>query len=163
MRFFVVFLRFLLNFRGLRTWEIVLTPTRQHYFREIAFFVFGPPFGWILPDYGLIFDQKNAPKWAPGPSREKNRFWVPIYTYFIDFLVDFGAHLAPLGRSFSRKNHDRHWGNALFGPPGRPGVDFRAYEVDLGASGVDFGAFSTLFSSFFWDFCSIFEVSEPEK
>ena len=30
--------------------------------------------------------------------------------------------------------------NSLFGPPGRPGVDFGASEVDLGASGVDFQA-----------------------
>ena len=81
-------------------------------------------------------------------SRKKLTFG----TYCVDFWVDFWAHLAPLGRHFSPKKHDTHWGNALLGPPGRPGVDFGASEVDLGASGVDLGAFLMIFSSIWVDF-----------
>ena len=70
-------------------------------------------------------------------SRKK----LTLGTYFVDFFLNLAAHLAPWGSPFSPKKHDVHRRNALFGPPGRPGVDFGASEVDLGASGVDFGAF----------------------
>ena len=104
MRFFFVFLRFLLNFRGLQTSKIMLPCTREHYFREIAVFVFGPPFGWILAHFCLISDPKTLQNGLRDPLEKKLTFGI----YFIDFLVDLGTHLAPLGRSFSPTKRDIH-------------------------------------------------------
>ena len=81
-------------------------------------------------------------------SRKKSIFG----TIYIDFPVEFWSHLAPLGRQFSPKNHDVHWGNALFGPPGRPGVDFLVFHRFLTDLGVDFGAFWMISSSILVDF-----------
>ena len=75
MRFFFVFLRFLLNFRGLRTSGIVLSPTAEHYFREIAVFVFGPPCRWILLRFHLIFDPKTLRNGLRDPFEKKVDFW----------------------------------------------------------------------------------------
>ena len=50
-----VFLRFLLDFRGLRTSKIVLSPTPEHDFRIIAVFVFGPHSGVIFGDFTSVF------------------------------------------------------------------------------------------------------------
>ena len=57
-----VFLRFLINFRGLGTSKIVLPCTREHDFRKIAVFVFGPPFGQIFGDFTSVLDPKSRQK-----------------------------------------------------------------------------------------------------
>ena len=75
LRFFIVFLRFLLNFRGLRTSGIVLTPTREHDFREIAVFVFGPLFRWILAHFGFICDPQKLRNGLRDPLEKKVDFW----------------------------------------------------------------------------------------
>ena len=74
-------------------------------------------------------------------SRKKLTFGAD----FLDFWAVLGGHLAPLGRHFSVKNHEGHWGNAFLGPPGRPGVDFLVFFRFLTDLGVDLGAFLMIF------------------
>ena len=116
MRFFVVFLRFLLNFRGLRTSGIVLSPTAEHYFREIAVFVFGPPFGWILPHFGLIFDQKTLQNGLLDPLEKKIDFWYLFYRFF----GRFGAPFGPLGKVIFAKKAWPFLAEPTFWPSGTP-------------------------------------------
>ena len=83
MRFLFVFLRFLLNFRGLRTSKIVLPCTREHDFRKIAVFAPGSPFGAISAEKTSVFcpfgspfctpQIEEAPKNAPGMLSESSR------------------------------------------------------------------------------------------
>ena len=99
MRFFFVFLIFLLNVRGLRTSGIVLSPTAEHYFREIAVFVFGPPCRWISAHFHLIFDPKTLQNCIRDALEKKVDFWYLFSRFGDRFLGPFG----PLGETFFGK------------------------------------------------------------
>ena len=71
---FCHFFWFLFNFRGLRTSGIVLAPTAQYYFREIAVFVFGLHSRWILAHFDIIFDPKTLQKGLRDPVEKRSTF-----------------------------------------------------------------------------------------
>ena len=116
MRFFIVFLRFLLNFRGLRTSIIVLPCTREHDPREIAVFVFGPPCRWILAHFHLIFDPKTLQNGLRDPLEKKVDFWYLFCRFFGRFLGPFG----PLGEAIFAKKACHTLGERTFWPSGTP-------------------------------------------
>ena len=62
------------------------------------------------------FRPKNASKWAPGPSREKNRFWVPILSIFWSI---WGPIWSPWGGHFRQKAR-RTSAERTFWPSGTP-------------------------------------------
>ena len=156
MRFFFVFLIFLLNFRGLRTSIIVLPCTREHDPREIAVFVFGPPCRWILANFHLMFDPQTL-NMASGTLSRKNRLLVSIFLIFGSIS---GPIWPPWGGNFWQKSTAYIDGThflALRDAPGLIfsffcrffltdlGVDFGGSGVDFGASGVDFGGPRVIF------------------
>ena len=86
-----VFLRFLVDFRGLRTSKIVLSPTPEHDFRKIAVFVFGPHFGQIFGDFTSVLDPKSQQKHLRKRFRENLGFRSPFLLVFHDFWTPFGT------------------------------------------------------------------------
>ena len=116
MRFFMVFLRFLLNFRGLRTSIIVLPCTREHDPRKIAVFVFGPPCRWILAHFHLIFEPKTLQNSLRDPLEKKVDFWYLFCRFGGRFLGPFGS----LGETCFAKKARHSLGKRTSWPSGTP-------------------------------------------
>ena len=124
MRFFIVFLRFLLNFRDLRTSIIVLPCTREHDPRQIAVFVFGPPCRWLLAHFHLIFDPKTLQNGLRDPLEKKIDFWYLFCRFFGRFLGPFG----PLGEAFFAKKPRHSLRKRTFWPSGTPRGPFWGFS-----------------------------------
>ena len=124
-----VFLRFLLNFRGVRTSEIMLTPTREHYFRKMAVFVFGPHVGEIYGDFTTVLDPQSQPKHFRKRFRENLVFRSPFLVVFHDLGTPLGTLLAPqITPKHCRDAPGQHLGRS------------EASGVDFGTSGGGFGS-----------------------
>ena len=115
------FLRFLLDFRGLRTSKIVLPCTREHDFRKIAVFVFGPHFGQMLGDFTSVLDPKSQQKHLRKRFRENIGFPSPFLVVFHDFWTPFGT-------PFRTPNHLKTLLGPRLGPSRASGVDLEPQD-----------------------------------
>ena len=82
----------------LKTRAPVYTGTR---FSKNRRFRFRTSFGMDSSSFWHHFRPQNAPKWAPGPSREKSRLFVPILSIFWSIS---GTIWPPWGGNFRQKS-----------------------------------------------------------